>query len=142
MTISQPADNDELVNILRPLGLYNKRAAWLKEMSQRYIDDPPTDILHPSKCRLEIPGRLKIVLPTYVNPRKRKNHGSPKRARKTTIPYPPTPVSHYPGVGRYALDSYRIFCMSDEWKQVMPEDKELIRYLVGPSYHHVGRLEL
>lgn len=123
------ADNDELVNILRPLGLYNKRAAWLKEMSQRYIDDPPTDILHPSKCRLEIPGRLKIVLPTYVNPRKRKNHGSPKRARKTTIPYPPTPVSHYPGVGRYALDSYRIFCMSDEWKQVMPEDKELIRYL-------------
>ncbi|KAG1764598.1 hypothetical protein EV702DRAFT_1153649 [Suillus placidus] len=126
------ADNDELVNILRPLGLYNKRAAWLKEMSQRYIDDPPTDVLRPSKCRLEIYPRLKITAPTYVNPRKHKNHGSPKRTRKTTIPYPSTPVSHYPGVGRYALDSYRIFCTSyesDEWKQVMPEDKELIRYL-------------
>ncbi|KAG2038317.1 hypothetical protein BDR03DRAFT_955141 [Suillus americanus] len=123
------ADNGELVNILRPLGLYNKRAAWLKEMSQRYIDDPPTDVLRPSNCRLEIHARLKITVPTYVNPRKRKSHGSPKRARKATIPYPPTPVSHYPGVGRYALDSYRIFCMSEEWKQVMPEDKELIRYL-------------
>ncbi|KAG2134877.1 uncharacterized protein EDB93DRAFT_1254382 [Suillus bovinus] len=126
------ADNDEVVNILRPLGLYNKRAAWLKEISQRYIDDPPTDVLRPSKCRLEIPARLKITAPTYVNPRKRKNHGSPQTARKTTISYPPTSVSHYPGVGRYALDSYRIFCTShesEEWKQVMPEDKELIRYL-------------
>lgn len=126
------ADNDELVNILRPLGLYNKRAAWLKEISQRYIDDPPTDILRPSKCRLEIPAKLKITTPTYLNPRKRKNHGSPKGTRKTTIQYPPTPISHYPGVGRYALDSYRIFCTSyesEEWKQVMPEDKELIRYL-------------
>ncbi|KAG1733245.1 uncharacterized protein EDB91DRAFT_1149688 [Suillus paluster] len=126
------ADNDELVNILRPLGLYNKRAAWLKEMSQRYLDDPPTDVLRPSNCRVEIPARRKITAPTYVNPRKRKSPGSAKRTRKTTIPYPPTPVSHYPGVGRYALDSYRIFCTSyesEEWKEVMPEDKELIRYL-------------
>ncbi|KAG1762107.1 hypothetical protein EDD22DRAFT_893058 [Suillus occidentalis] len=127
-----PRDNDEIVYILRPLGLYNKRAAWLKEISQRYIDDPPTDILRPSKCRLEIPARLQITVPTYVNPRKRKNHDSPKRTRKMTIPYPPTPISHFPGVGRYALDSYRIFCTSnesEEWKQIMPEDKELIRYL-------------
>lgn len=126
------ADNDELVDILRPLGLYNKRAAWLKEISQRYIDDPPTDILRPSKCRLEVPARLQITTPTYVNPRKRKNHESPEGTRKVTIPYPPTPISHFPGVGRYALDSYRIFCTSnesEEWKQVMPEDKELIRYL-------------
>lgn len=112
----------------------------MKEISQEYINDPPTDVLRPSKCRLEIPARLKITAPSYVNPRKRKHYGSPQTARKTTIPYQPTPVSHYPGVGRYALDSYRIFCMShesEEWKQVMPEDKELIRYLVGPSYHHV-----
>ncbi|KAG0698947.1 hypothetical protein DFH29DRAFT_939132 [Suillus ampliporus] len=126
------ADNDELVNILRPLGLYNKRAAWLKEMSQRYLDDPPTNVLRASNCRLEIHARSKITAPTYVNPRKRKSPGSAKRTRKKTIPYPPTPISHYPGVGRYALDSYRIFCPSyesEEWKEVMPEDKELIRYL-------------
>jgi hypothetical protein len=42
-----------------------------------------------------------------------------------------TPVSHLPGCGPYALDSYRIFCGApDEWKVVRPADKELIRYLV------------
>ncbi|KAJ7181798.1 DNA glycosylase [Mycena crocata] len=46
--------------------------------------------------------------------------------------YPPTPISHLPGAGAYALDSYRIFCSgpaSEEWKDVNPTDKELIRYL-------------
>ena len=53
---------------------------------------------------------------------------------KTTVDYPPTHVSHYPGSGKYALDSYRIFCMGDgEWKKVCSDDKELRRYLVsGP----------
>lgn len=122
------------MNILHPLGLYNKRAAWLKAMSQHYIDDPPSDILRSSNCRMEIPVRSKITTPTYTNPRKRSSclHSYSKKPRKTTIPYPPTPISHYPGIGRYALDSYRIFCTSsEEWKEVMPEDKELIRYLVG-----------
>jgi methyl-CpG-binding domain protein 4 len=44
---------------------------------------------------------------------------------------PPTPISHLPGVGKYAIDSYRIFCVQDdEWKQVRPTDKPLCRYLV------------
>jgi hypothetical protein len=49
--------------------------------------------------------------------------------------YPhPTPVSHLPGCGPYALDSYRIFCgKPDEWKEIRPSDKELIRYLVRTS---------
>jgi len=43
---------------------------------------------------------------------------------------PPTPISHLPGVGKYAIDSYRIFCVpGDEWKQVRPTDKPLCRYL-------------
>ena len=53
--------------------------------------------------------------------------------------YPSTPISHFPGIGPYALDSYRIFCdsynnpASEEWKDVMPTDKELIRFLVSIS---------
>lgn len=31
------------------------------------------------------------------------------------------------GVGKYALDSYRIFVF-DEWREVAPEDKELVRW--------------
>ncbi|KAF7347722.1 Methyl--binding domain-containing protein 4 [Mycena venus] len=53
---------------------------------------------------------------------------SPRKREK----YPPTPISHLPGAGAYALDSYRIFCSgpaSEEWKDVNPSDKELIRYL-------------
>ncbi|KAF8587269.1 DNA glycosylase [Ramaria rubella] len=57
---------------------------------------------------------------------------SPDRPRRSRVPhYPPTPISHLPGCGRYALDSYRIFCSpDDEWVNVMPTDKELIKYLV------------
>lgn len=45
--------------------------------------------------------------------------------------YPPTCISHLPGSGPYALDSYRIFCgAEDEWKVVAPADKELVKYLV------------
>lgn len=52
--------------------------------------------------------------------------------RKSRVPYyPPTAVSHLPGCGRYALDSFRIFCCPDEWMNVMPTDKELIKYLVN-----------
>ena len=51
---------------------------------------------------------------------------------RTTVEYPPTHVSHYPGSGKYALDSYRIFCMGKgEWKRVTADDKELRRYLVS-----------
>lgn len=45
---------------------------------------------------------------------------------------PPTPISHLPGVGKYAIDSYRIFCAGrNEWKKVRPTDKPLCRYLVS-----------
>ncbi|KAF8475428.1 DNA glycosylase, partial [Gautieria morchelliformis] len=54
--------------------------------------------------------------------------------------YPPTAVSHLPGCGRYALDSFRIFCCPDEWMNVMPSDKELIRYLRW-KWAVVGRRE-
>jgi hypothetical protein len=49
--------------------------------------------------------------------------------------YTPTLVSHLPGSDAYVLDSYRIFYSGDgydpqEWKSVMPSDKELILHLV------------
>ncbi|KAI6128152.1 DNA glycosylase [Pisolithus croceorrhizus] len=106
---------DELIELIRPLGLYNKRAKWFKEISQCYIEDPPRYFT--DSCA------------TSIKPCKRKTRSS----------YPDTPISHFPGVGPYAFDSFRIFCTSphgpveavakEEWKHVMPNDKELIRYL-------------
>jgi len=41
-----------------------------------------------------------------------------------------TPISHLPGSGPYALDSYRIYCGGpDAWRTVVPRDKELIRFI-------------
>ena len=46
-------------------------------------------------------------------------------------PFTTTPVSHLPGSGPYALDSYRIYCGGPgAWRTVMPRDKELVRYIV------------
>jgi len=50
---------------------------------------------------------------------------------KTEHPrHPPMDISHLPGSGPYALDSYRIYCGGpDAWRTVMPHDKELIRFI-------------
>jgi hypothetical protein len=50
--------------------------------------------------------------------------------------YPRTAISHLPGCGKYALDSYRIFCIGGgEWKSVLPDDKELKKYLASYFCH-------
>lgn len=100
------ADGPELMAVIRSLGLQRTRACRLILLSKMYIEDPPTpDNLRPSQFKVN------------------------------SVIYKPTPVSHLPGSGAYALDSYRIFHAgpgndAEEWKSVMPSDKELIRYLV------------
>ena len=102
------APQDELVELLRPLGLYNKRANWLKGLSEYFLEDK-VDHIH-----------SETSLATLL---------SEERAVHTV------PHMHLPGVGPYALDSLRIFCEGDKeaWKYVMPQDKELVRYLVRLS---------
>ncbi|KII92925.1 hypothetical protein PLICRDRAFT_103539 [Plicaturopsis crispa FD-325 SS-3] len=105
------ASVDDLAALLQPLGLFNIRAKRLIDISKVYIADPPD------------PGRLRVSKNKLYIPVEK--HISP-----SPLPYPPTPISHIPGTGPYALDSYRIFCgKDDEWMQVLPSDKELIRYL-------------
>jgi len=100
------ADEPELIDVIRRLGLQRTRSKRLILLSKMYLDDPPA----PDNLR---PSTFKIFGEWYK----------------------PTPVSHLPGSGAYALDSYRIFYSGDkrdlqEWKSVMPSDKELIRHLV------------
>lgn len=107
-----PADQSELLSTIQSLGTHNIRSRRLINMSRAYLQDPPAlPDLRPSQPRL-------------LSPVKRRR-------------YPATPISHLPGTGPYALDSYRIFCtvchdpLSQEWKYVLPSDKELVRYLVS-----------
>ncbi|RDB29559.1 Methyl-CpG-binding domain protein 4 [Hypsizygus marmoreus] len=107
------ANQRELAATIRPLGTQNIRSKRLIALSRAYLRDPPKlPDLRPSKARSSSSP--------YIFQSRR---------------YPPTHISHLPGTGPYALDSYRIFCTvhdeqsKEEWKAVMPTDKELIRYL-------------
>ena len=102
---SSPVDFETLEALLHHLGLSYMRARRLIALSKMYMEYPPNPRLF---------YKSKVV------------------KDKTTIEYPPTHISHYPGSGKYALDSYRIFCMGKgEWKKVRSDDKELRRYLVS-----------
>jgi len=82
-------------------------------------------------------GRLITLSKMYMKypPNPRLLYKSKAVKDKTTTDYPPTHISHYPGSGKYALDSYRIFCMGKgEWKKVRSDDKELRRYLVSELF--------
>lgn len=102
------ADEADLTDALRRVGTQSVRAKRLIQLSFNYMLDPPRDYdLRPTRHKI-----------FYTRKR-----------------YPATQISHLPGVGAYALDSYRIFCCSlsastaEEWKYVVPTDKQLIRYL-------------
>lgn len=113
---------EELRNHIRALGTHNIRSKRLIEMSRVYHYDPPVEYdLRPSR--------------PVVSPMKRPRKGG-TRPRRLAEKYPPTAISHLPGAGTYALDSYRIFCLShqdplcEEWTTVLPADKELVLFLV------------
>lgn len=111
------AKEEELIAVIRHLGTQSVRSRRLILLSRAYLQDPPSiyDLRSSKSTKMS----------------------SPSTPLRTTTAYPATPISHLPGTGRYALDSYRIFCTqrhdlnSEEWKTVLPTDKELIRYLVS-----------
>jgi len=109
------AKEEEVIALIHHLGTQCVRSRRLILLSRAYLQEPPSNYdLRSSKS-------IKIC--------------SPSTHLRTTTAYPATPISHLPGTGRYALDSYRIFCTqqndfnSEEWKTVLPTDKELVRYL-------------
>jgi methyl-CpG-binding domain protein 4 len=113
------AKEEEVIAVIRHLGTQSVRSRRLILLSRAYLQDPP------SIYDLRSSKSTKI--------------SSPSTPLRTTTAYPATPISHLPGTGRYALDSYRIFCTqkhdlnSEEWKVVLPTDKELVRYLVSQN---------
>jgi len=109
------AREEEVMALIRHLGTQRVRSRRLILLSRAYLQEPP------SIYDLRSSKSTKLC--------------SSSAPLRTTTAYPATPISHLPGTGRYALDSYRIFCTqkhnltSEEWKTVLPTDKELVRYL-------------
>ncbi|KAL4979620.1 hypothetical protein BDW66DRAFT_157090 [Aspergillus desertorum] len=129
------ADLHELVSMIHRLGFQNQRARKCIALAQTWLDRPPS---RDKRYR-------KLNYP-------RKADGKDVKAGECIDDEDKRvawEIAHLPGVGAYALDSWRIFCRDElrdlaknwkgdgaapagsipEWKSVLPQDKELRAYL-------------
>lgn len=115
------ADEDELRERLRPIGLFNIRAKRLKEVGRVWCEAPPRWGVT-TKSRVIMPPTSAMVEEAAEEEDDNDDDEVDKKGGKTVQPgsrklkrtktrplYPPTEISHLPGVGRYALDSYLLF---------------------------------
>ncbi|KAG9197943.1 hypothetical protein G6514_000662 [Epicoccum nigrum] len=113
-----------LTGILQPLGLHNIRAKRLIALAEAWVAAPPCK--ERRYRRLHYPDRGHGL---DVKPDEILELGDEREGWE---------IAHLPGMGPYALDSYRIFCRDrlrevgegePEWKRVLPLDKDLKPYL-------------
>jgi len=123
------AKSEDIYDIIRCLGLQARRTATMIELAKRWVAAPP--------C----PTR-RYARKNYPNPDRDMDHRL-KDGELLDIndKRPGWEIAHLPGIGPYALDSYRIFYrdtlwgieegdgVEPEWKRVIPEDKELAPYV-------------
>jgi len=121
------ADLVTLTAIIQPIGLHNRRAKRLIDLARTWVAAPP------------------------VKERRYRKLGYPDKTSGKDVkvgeildeadPREGWEIAHLPGIGRYALDSYRMFHRDKlrgidtekeepEWKRVTPQDKELRAWLV------------
>ena len=133
------AKQEEVVDMIQHLGLQNQRANTCIKFAQMWLEHPPQK--GKRYRRLHYP---------------KKEDGKDIKPSESPIedddPRVAWEIGHLPGIGAYALDSWRIFCrdelrglhcdlpekltpealeqeMQKEWTRVLPLDKELRAYL-------------
>lgn len=121
------AELEDLTRMLQPIGLHNIRAMRLIAMAKAWLAAPPSRERRYRKLHYPTRGCGTDVKPNEVL--------SPEDDRVGWE------IAHLPGMGAYALDSYRIFCrdtlrgvtlskgVEPEWKRVVADDKDLKAYL-------------
>ena len=119
------ADVDQLTAIILPIGLHNVRARRLIALAKAWENSPPCKERRYRRVGYPSKDSGKDVRPKEVLDELDQREG--------------WEVAHLPGIGAYALDSYRIFHrdklrgvqpgVEPEWKRVVPEDKELKAWL-------------
>lgn len=114
----------DLTDILQPLGLHNIRAKRLIALAEVWVAAPPCKERRYRKLHYPNRGRGSDVKPDEILEFDDEREG--------------WEIAHLPGMGPYALDSYRIFYRDrlrevegeePEWKRVLPLDKDLKPYL-------------
>lgn len=139
------ADLKTITAFLRPLGLHHTRADRLIKMGKTWMEQPPTPGMGTTKPNYPARDTHPFSFPCPLG----EDGGSPKLGVEKNCIWE---IAHLPGVGAYALDSWRIFCLdrfrngaaevrkkegeegkkedkSEEWMRVVPKDKELRAYL-------------
>lgn len=128
------AEMSDLVDIIRPIGLYNTRASGFLSFAQAWVKSPPTKHKRYRKLHYPEPGSGRDVGAKEVLDEEDIREG--------------WEIAHLPSIGPYALDTFRIFHrdvlrglaadwdgagtepgFEQEWKRVMPQDKELKAYV-------------
>jgi methyl-CpG-binding domain protein 4 len=123
------AQREDVLAILRCLGLQNTRTNNLIKMAQKWVQSPPD----PSRryYRKDYPNKGSNLCPGTKD----------RQLLEIGDERPGWEIGHFPGVGEYAIDSYRIFYrdtlwgieegdnVEPEWKRVVPADKELAQYI-------------
>lgn len=125
------ADLSALTTMLQPIGLHNQRALRLIALGKAWVESPPCKERRYRKLDYPVKG----VSGRDVRPNEILEENDDREGWE---------VAHLPGMGPYALDSYRIFFRdklrgteeetvekgTEEWRRVVPLDKDLRRYLV------------
>jgi methyl-CpG-binding domain protein 4 len=121
------ASLDDLTTMLQPIGLHNIRALRLIALANAWLAAPPCKSRRYRKLHYPSRGCGADVKPSEVLDVDDEREG--------------WEIAHLPGMGAYALDSYRIFyrdtlrgidCAGGgepEWKRVKADDKDLKAYL-------------
>lgn len=128
------ASQQDLAQLLRPIGLQNSRSKRLLDFARAWLCNPPDKIRRYRKLH-------------YPQPNCGKDVGRDEVLGEDD-PRPGWEIAHLPGIGPYALDSFRIFHrdvlrglatdwtgtgavpgFEPEWKRVQPQDKELKAYI-------------
>lgn len=128
------ANIEEVVSMIHGLGFQNQRARKCIEIAEAWLGGPP-----------ERGKRYRKL--DYPNKRDGKDV-EPGTCIDDDDPRIAWEIAHLPGLGAYALDSWRIFCRDElrglatdwngegaedefepEWRSVLPKDKELRAYL-------------
>jgi methyl-CpG-binding domain protein 4 len=126
----------DLTAMLQPIGLHNIRALRLIALADAWLAAPPSKDRRYRKLHYPSRGCGTNVKPGEVLEMEDEREG--------------WEIAHLPGMGAYALDSYRIFYrdklrgidpandVEPEWRRVKADDKDLKAYLQwkwesGPS---------
>lgn len=123
------ANLEDVLTIIGRLGLQNKRSALLIDLAKAWLVAPPDPSRRYARKNYPFPGNNWNIADGMLI--------------EGDDPQPGYEIAHLPGVGPYAIDSYRIFyrdtlrgvgaapheVFEPEWKRVVPGDKDLRAYL-------------